>query len=256
LLLAVDIGNTNIVMGAFDGERLVASWRTATAAHRMPDEYAMLLDNLFRYHALSMRDVRHMVLCSVVPALSTTFCELSERYLGVEALRIGPEVEIGIRIDVDNPREVGADRLVNAVAAYQRYGGPTIVLDFGTATTLDAITAAGEYVGGAIAPGITIAADALFARAARLYRVEMAAPRHAIGRNTVDSMQSGIIFGYVGLVEGLVARVKAELGPSKVVATGGLAPVICRETSVVDEIVPELTLEGLRLVYDLNRSAT
>jgi type III pantothenate kinase len=256
VLLAVDIGNTNIVLGIFQGERLVASWRTATAAHRMPDEYAMLLDNLCRYQGLSLRDVRHVVLCSVVPALTTTFSELAERYLGVSALRIGPEVKTGIRIDIDNPREVGADRLVDAVAAYHRYGGPTIVLDFGTATTLDAITADGAYVGGAIAPGITISADALFARAARLYRVEMVAPSHAIGRNTVDSMQSGIIFGYVGLVEGLVARFKNELGPSKVVATGGLAPVICRETRVVDEVVPELTLEGLRMVYALNRSVS
>ena len=253
MLLAVDIGNTNIVLGAFRRERLLASWRTATAAHRMADEYAMLLDSLFRYHGLSMSDVKHVVMCSVVPALSATFSDLAERYLGVSALSVGPEVVTGIRVDIDNPREVGADRIANAVAAYRRYGGPIIVLDFGTATTLDAITAAGEYVGGAIAPGVTIAAEALFARAARLYRVEMTAPARAIGRNTVASMQSGIIFGYVGLVEGLVARFRQELGPARVIATGGLASVICRETAVVDEVVPALTLEGLRMVYELNR---
>ena len=220
----------------------------------MADEYAMLLDSLFRYHSLDFRAVKHVAMCSVVPMLTTTFAELAQTYLGVTAFQVHGDTRSGISLLVDNPREVGADRIVNAVAAYRRYGGPTIVVDFGTATTLDAITADGAYIGGAIAPGVTVAAEALFARAARLYRVEMKAPPRAIGANTVAGVQSGVIFGYVGLIEGLVTRFKAELGPAKVVATGGLAPVVCHETAMVDAIVPELTLEGLRIVYELNAS--
>ena len=253
MLLAVDVGNTNIVLGAYRGADLVASWRTATASHRMPDEYAMLLDSFFRYRGLSLQDVKHVVMCSVVPALTTTFAELSERYLGVEVLHVGSDVPTGIRIAVDNPREVGADRIVNAVAAFRRYGGPTIVLDFGTATTLDAITAEGEYIGGAIAPGVTVAAEALFARAARLYRVEMVAPERAIGRNTVASVQSGVIFGYVGLVEGLISRFRRELGPARVIATGGLAEAIIPFSRTIQHHEPWLTIQGLRIVFERNQ---
>ena len=253
MLLAIDIGNTNIVLGVYDGAKLVASWRTATAVHRMADEYAMLANNFFTYRGLRLADVRHVVICSVVPPLVTTFEELVERYLRVKPLLVGPGVKTGIRILYENPRDVGADRIANAVATHRLYGGPSIVVDFGTATTLDAITGQGDYLGGAIAPGITIAAEALFQRAALLYRVELTRPRTAIGRNTAASMQSGILFGYVGLIEGLIARFKQEMGPATVIATGGLAEVVSKETSAIDVVDQGLTLEGLRLIFEMNR---
>lgn len=253
MLLAVDIGNTNIVIGVYSQDKLVGSWRTATAAHRMADEYAMLINSFFSYQQMSFTDVHHVVMCSVVPALTTTFSELARRYLKTEAVIIGSDVKTGIKILYDNPREVGADRIANAVAAYKLYGGPSIVVDFGTATTLDAISKEGDYLGGAIAPGITIAAEALFQRAARLYRVALTAPESAIGKNTMTSMQSGILFGYVGLIEGLIARFKRELGPSKVIATGGLAEIVSKESDSIDIVDQDLTLEGLRMIYELNK---
>jgi len=253
MLLAIDIGNTNIVLGVYDGERLLASWRTATAVHRMPDEYAMLVANFMAYRGLKLADVAHVVVASVVPPLTTTFEEFSQRYVGVKPLLVGPGIRSGIRILYESPREVGADRIANAVAAHRLYPGAAIVVDFGTATTLDAITAEGDYLGGAIAPGITIAAEALFQHAARLYRVELAVPKVAIGRNTVASVQSGVLLGYVALIEGLVARFKQEMGPARVIATGGLAEVVAKATSVVDVVDQGLTLEGLRLIYDMNR---
>lgn len=253
MLLAVDIGNTNIVIGAYDGQRLIASWRINTEPERMPDEYAVLLDGLLRYAQLSLRDVSALVLCSVVPALTTTFDELTRQYCQREPIIVGPGTRTGVKILYENPREVGADRIANAVAAFHLYGGPAIVIDFGTATTFDALSADGEYLGGAIAPGLTISADALFQRAARLYRVELKRPRSAIGRNTGASVQAGVIYGYVGLIEGLVARFHQEMGPARVIATGGLAHVIARETSTIEIINPLLTLEGLRMIYEMNR---
>ncbi len=253
-LLAVDIGNTNIVLGAYAGEKLLASWRTATAVHRMPDEYAMLTNSFFSYQGLRLADVRHVVIASVVPTLLTTFEEFSQRYLGVKPLVVGPGVKTGIRILYENPREVGADRIANAVAAHRLYRSAVIVVDFGTGTNLDAISAEGDYLGGAIAPGITIAAEALFQRAARLFRVELTRPRAAIGRTTAASVQSGIIFGYVGLIEGLIARFRQEMGPARVIATGGLAEVVARETPVIEEVNQDLTLEGLRLIHEMNRA--
>jgi type III pantothenate kinase len=224
----------------------------ATDAARMADEYAVLLDGMFRYADTSLAEMSAVVLSSVVPALTTTFEDLAERYCHRAPVVVGPGIRTGIKILYENPREVGADRIANAVATFHLYGGPAIVIDFGTATTFDALSGDGEYLGGAIAPGFTIAADALFQRAARLYRVELKRPKTAIGRNTGASVQAGMVFGYVGLIEGLIDRFHAEMGPARVVATGGLAEVIASETSAVEIINPLLTLEGLRLIYELN----
>ncbi len=255
MLLAIDVGNTNIVLGGYEGEKLIASWRVNTDPARMPDEYAVLIDNLLGYANRSLKDVAAFVLSSVVPALTTTFEELAHQYCRCQPVIVGPGIRTGIKILYENPREVGADRIANAVAAFQRYGGPAIVIDFGTATTFDALSADAEYLGGAIAPGLTIAADALFQRAARLYRVELKRPKQAIGRNTGASVQAGIIYGYIGLIEGLVNRFRQEMGAAKVIATGGLAAVIAQETAIIDVTDPLLTLDGLRLIYDMNQPA-
>lgn len=253
MLLAIDVGNTNIVLGGYEGEQLRASWRAATDAARTADEYAVLLDGFFSHAGFTLHDVSAVALSSVVPALTVTFEELARKYFQVAPIIVGPGIRTGIKILYENPREVGADRIVNAVATFHRYGGPAIVIDFGTATTLDALSADGEYLGGAIAPGITIASEALFQRAARLYRVELKRPKQVIGRNTGASIQSGLIFGYAGLIEGLIARFRQEMGPARVIATGGLAEVIVNEAPSVEIIDPQLTLDGLRLIYELNR---
>jgi len=253
MLLAIDIGNTNIVMGVFEGERLRATWRLATDVHKLADEYAVILLNLLPRDGLALSEIKDVILSSVVPPLVATFEELCRRYVGVEPLVVGSGVKTGVRILTENPREVGADRVVNALAAHRLYGGPVIVIDFGTATTLDAVSEEGDYLGGAIAPGIGIAAEALFERASKLPRVELVRPKNAIGKNTVTSMQSGLIFGYVGLIEGIVARIRDELGgEAKVVATGGLAQTMARETRVIDVVNPDLTMLGLRLIHELN----
>ena len=254
MLLAIDIGNTNIVIGVFEDERLRATWRLSTDFHKLEDEYATVFLNLLSLKGLAFADIDCAIISSSVPPLVTIFEELCQRYFEVSPMVVGPGVKTGVRISIDNPREVGADRVVNAAAAHRLYGGPLIVIDFGTATTLDAVSEQGDYLGGAIAPGIGISAEALFERAAKLPRVELVRPQNAIGRNSVSAMQSGIIFGYVGLIEGIVARMRKELGGSaKVIATGGLADTIARETDVVDAVEPDLTLVGLRLVYELNR---
>jgi len=254
MLLAIDIGNTNIAFGVFDGETLRATWNVATDINKTADEYAVLLLNLLPREGLALSDIDHVSISCVVPPLLTIFEELSQRYFKISSLIVGPGVKTGVRICTDNPREVGADRVANAAAAHHLYGGPLIVIDFGTATTLDALSKEGDYLGGAIAPGIGIAAEALFERASKLPRVELIPPEHAIGKNTVTTMQSGIIFGYVGLIEGLVTRIKQELGgEAYVVATGGLAEVIATETKVIDTVDMHLTLLGLRLIHELNR---
>jgi type III pantothenate kinase len=254
MLLAIDIGNTNIAFGVFDGETLRATWNVATDINKTADEYAVLLLNLLPREGLAPTDIDHVSIACVVPPLLTIFEELSQRYFKIPPLIVGPGVKTGVRICTDNPREVGADRVANAAAAHHLYGGPLIVIDFGTATTLDALSKEGDYLGGAIAPGIGIAAEALFERASKLPRVELIPPEHAIGKNTVTTMQSGIIFGYVGLIEGLVTRIKQELGgEAYVVATGGLAEVIATETKVIDTVDMHLTLLGLRLIHELNR---
>lgn len=253
MLLALDIGNTNIVAGLFAGEELVASWRFATRHDQTSDELAALLSELLRLRERTLRDVGAVIVSSVVPALTPTACELSRRHVGVEPLIVGPGIRTGIQIEYEDPREVGADRIANAIAAFERYGGPTIVVDFGTATTFDAISPTGNYLGGAIAPGIVVSADALFLHAARLPKVELLRPAHAIGRNTVASMQSGLVFGYVGLVKELVARFQEEVGGSaRVVATGGLCELIASEVDAIHEVDPLLTLRGLHLLWKRN----
>jgi type III pantothenate kinase len=241
-------------MGLYHGAKLVTHWRIATDHHKMADEYAMLILDLFERAGQEPAAVGGVIVASVVPPLTSIFEKLSGRYFHQEPLLIGPDVRTGVRVRYDNPQEVGADRVVNAVAACHRYGSPVCVVDFGTATTFDAISAEGDYVGGAIAPGIGIAAEALFQRTAKLPRIDLVRPPAVIGKNTVQSMQSGMLFGYVGLVEGLVARFRAELGlEMKVVATGGLAPLIAAETGVIDAVDPWLTLEGLRLIWEMNQ---
>ncbi len=253
MLLAVDIGNTNIVLGVFEGETIKATWRVSTDVHKMPDEYAVMLSTLAAHDGLALADMKEVILCSVVPPLVATFEELCHRYLKTTPLVVGAGIKTGVRILYDNPREVGADRVVDALAAYKFYGGPVIVVDFGTATVFDAVSRTGDYMGGAIFPGLNIAAEALFERTARLPRIELVRPKSAIGRNTVASMQAGLIFGYVAMVEGLVQRFRQEMGgTAKTVATGGLAETMARETSIFNIVEPNLTLMGLRLVHELN----
>jgi len=254
MLLTVDVGNTNINLGVFDGSKLKATWRVATGVHRMPDEYASLLLNLFERQGIDASQITDAILCSVVPPLVGVFDEMCRRYLKVSPLVIEAGVKTGVRVSMDNPKEVGADRIVNAVAAHQLYGGPVIVIDLGTATTFDAVSEDGDYLGGAIAPGIAIATEALFTRTAALPRVELTHPKRAVGRNTVAAMQSGIVFGYAGLIEGIVARIQQEMGGKvKVVATGGYAELLARETPVIEVVNPDLTLVGLRLIYEMNK---
>ena len=255
MLLAIDIGNTNITIGVFEDERLRASWHIATGIHRLTDEYAALLLDLLGHEGIAPSQVDKAALCSVVPPLTPVFEELCQRYCGVTPLVVEAGIKTGMRIAVDNPRELGADRVVNAVAAHHLYGGPVIIIDLGTATTFDAVSEKGEYLGGAIAPGIGIASEALFMRTAMLPRVEFVCPKQAIGRNTVAAMQSGIVFGYMGLIESVVSRMRQELGGEvKVIATGGFAHTITREIPIIEEINPDLPLVGLRLIYEMNRS--
>ena len=255
MLLAVDIGNTDTTLGVFEGEELRATWHMATGIHRMADEYAALLLNLLHHQGLDISEIKEIALCSVVPPLIATFDELCQRYFHLSPLVVGAGVKTGVRIRMDNPREVGADRIANAAAAHHLYGGPVIITDLGTATTFDTVSREGDYLGGAIAPGIGTAAEALFTQAAMLPRVELARPKHAIGTNTITAMQSGIVFGYVGLIEGIVARIQQALEErAKVVATGGFAELIAEETAVIDVVNPNLTMIGLRLIYLLNKA--
>lgn len=254
MLLAIDVGNTNIALGVFEGEKMRATWSISTDINKTADEYAVLLLNLLPRQDIASSDIDHAVICSVVPPLEPVFEELSKRYFGISPLIVGPGVKTGVRICTDNPRETGADRVANTAAVHRLYGGPAIVIDFGTATTIDVVSEEGDYLGGAIAPGIGIASEALFERASKLPRIELVAPQHAIGRDTVTAMQSGLIFGYVGLVESLVRRIQQELGgKARVIATGGLADIIAKETKIVDAVNPHLTLEGLRLIHEMNR---
>jgi type III pantothenate kinase len=253
MLLAVDVGNTNITLGVYEGETMLGAWRLGTVQERMPDEYGLQILGLMQHGGIESAGLTGAVLASVVPPLTPTVIRAIGSYLGVEALIVGTGVKTGVRILYEDPKAVGADRIADAAAAKALYGTPVCVVDFGTATTFNAITAEGDYLGGAIAPGIGIAADALYHRTAKLTRVELTPPPEAIGRNTVYAMQSGLVFGYVGLVEGMVARFREELGRAmSVVGTGGLAQVIANETTVIQHVNPWLTLEGLRLIWNMN----
>ena len=255
MLLVIDIGNTDITVGVFEDDNLRATWRMATGIHRLADEYAALLLNLLHHRDIETSDIKDVAMCSVVPPLTATFEQLFQRYFNISPLVVAAGVKTGVRILMDNPREVGADRIVNAAAAHHLYGGPVIIADLGTATTFDTVSREGDYLGGAIAPGIGTAAEALFLRAAKLPLVELIPPQKAIGTDSITAMQSGIIFGYVGLVEGLVARIRQELGEkAKVVATGGFAELIARETKVIDTVNPDLTLIGLMLIHRMNQT--
>jgi type III pantothenate kinase len=258
MLLTLDIGNTNVTIGVFAGDETRATWRVATDHERLADEYAVSLLGLLRAEGIEATDITAAVMACVVPELATVFEQLCKRYFKVEPLVIGTGTKTGVRILYDNPREVGADRIVDVVAALHEYGPPPlIIVDVGTATVFDAVSAEGDYLGGAIAPGIGIASEALFSRAAKLYRVELERPKTAIGKNTVAAIQSGTLLGYVGLIEGMVARFKRELGgDAKVIGTGGWAALIGKETSVFDAIDADLTLKGLRLLHDMNSPTT
>ena len=253
MLLAIDIGNTNVTVGVFDQRDLKATFRLSTDTRKMPDEYALAVSQLLPLRGLSLADIDAVAICSVVPPLTPSFTQLARDYFDVEPLEVGSGARTGISVRYDSPRDVGADRIVDAAAAFSIYGGPVIVVDVGTATVFDAVSESGDYLGGAIAPGISIAADSLFHTTAMLRRVELAPPPAAIGRNTVHALQAGLVFGYAELVKGMVARFKNELGShSRVVATGGLADVVAAESNVFDAIDPNLTLTGLRIVYELN----
>jgi len=253
VILVFDVGNTNIVLGVFRDRKLIQDWRLSTTRHRTDDEYGILLRELFVFSGLSMTDIKAVVLSSVVPPINPTLERTCQGYFNLNPLIIGPGVKTGMPIKYENPREVGADRIVNAVAGYEQYGGPLIIVDFGTATTFCAISAKGEYLGGAIAPGIGISSEALFARASKLPRVELTKPPSVIGKNTVNSMQSGFIYGFAGQVNGIVERMKREMdGEPRVVATGGLAELIASEATAIDIVDKYLTLTGLLLIYERN----
>ena len=262
MLLALDVGNTNIVLGVFDGQTLVRSWRLHTHRERTSDELGLLVDGLFSYSGIDRHRVKGIILSSVVPPLTGTMEEMAERYFGQKPLTVDPAVNSGMPILYSPVSDVGADRVVNAVAAYEIFGRserrPVIAVDFGTATTFDVISAAGEYIGGVICPGIGISADALFQRAARLPRVDVRKPPSIIGQTTVTSMQAGLYFGYVAMVDGIVQRIRAELpsGDRAIcLATGGMAGVLSNETSAIQQVEPDLTLIGLKLIWQRSRSA-
>lgn len=255
MLLVIDVGNTTITIGLFKGDELRATWRIATDHQRLADEYAVILMGLLNVRGIKVEEVDDAALVSVVPDLVPVFETLFQEHLKVSPLVVGTGTRTGVRILYDSPRDVGADRIADVVAAVQRYGPPPlIIVDLGTALVFDAVSKDGDYLGGALAPGIHIAAEALTNRAAKLYPVELTRPPSAIGKNTVSALQSGLLFGYVGLIEGMVARFKEELGgAATVIGTGGWAEMIARETNVFDEVDPDLTLHGVRLIYEANR---
>ena len=254
MLLAIDIGNTDVKLGIFDGDQLKDTWNLATGIHRTADEYGGVLLSLMERQDFSPSKVTGVTLCGVVPPLLRTFVELCQKYLNAKPLVVEAGVKTGMRLSMDNPREVGPDRVVNAVAAQNLYGKPVIIIDLGTATTFDVVSREGDYLGGVIAPGIGISIEALFTRTAMLPRIELIRPKQVIGRNTISAMQSGIIFGYIDLIEGMIRRIEEQLGgKARVVATGGQAYPLAQEVATIDIINPDLTLIGLRLIYEMNK---
>ena len=253
MLLVIDVGNTNIVLGIFKDQELVDHWRVSTDRLRTTDEYGVLIRHLFYLNGVNSEEIDAIIISSVVPPVMPTLERMCQRYFGLTPLVIGPGVKTGMDIKYDNPREVGADRIVNAVAAYEKFGGPVIIIDFGTATTFCAVDKKGTYLGGAICPGIGISTDALVQRTAKLPRIEVVQAEKVICRNTVESMQAGVFYGFVGQVDGIVSRMRKELGcKAKVVATGGLAVIGAPATDAIDVVEPMLTLEGLKIIYDRN----
>lgn len=251
MLLVIEVGNTNTGLGVFDGQQLVVSWRLASRREQTADEYGVFIQTLLASHGLDRAGITAVAISNVVPPVQQTLEWMCEKYFAAHPFSVEPGVNVKLPLRVDNPREVGSDRLCNAVAAIQFYGPPAIVIDFGTATNFDCVNARGEFIGGAIAPGLTLAAEALFSRAARLYRVEFVRPKDAIGRNTVHNIQSGLVYGYAGLVDGLVDRIRAEMdGDPKVIATGGLANLIHEAARSIQYVNQDLRLQGLRLIWE------
>lgn len=257
MLLAIDVGNTNIVLGIFEGNKLLYDWRIATDKNRTSDEYGLLFEQIFEYNGISADDVDDVIISSVVPTLMHTLSAMSVKYFDKEPFVVGPGIRTGMNIKYENPRELGADRIVNAVAAYEKYGGPLIIVDFGTAITFCAISKEGDYLGGVITPGIKISSEALFSKTAKLPKVELVKPKNVIGRNTVNSIQSGLVYGYIGLVDYIIERMIEELkdeGEVKnVVGTGGFATLISSESKYINKVDKMLTLEGLRIIYERNK---
>jgi type III pantothenate kinase len=253
MLLTIDVGNTNLTLGLYEADQLGAHWRLATDHNRMPDEYGLQFLGLLQNAGKTLKDIHGISLASVVPPLTGRVIQACREYLKQEPLVVDTGVKTGIKVRYEDPKAVGADRICDAVAVLKFYGGPACVVDFGTATTFNAITKDGEYLGGAITAGVNLAAEALFTHAAKLARIDLQRPPSVIGRNTVHAMQSGLLFGYVSMVEGMVGRFRSELGSDmKVIATGGMAEIIAKETQVVNHIAPWLTLDGLRLIWELN----
>ncbi|HIC49005.1 MAG TPA: type III pantothenate kinase [Dehalococcoidia bacterium] len=256
MLLAIDIGNTNITVGLFNGDILSATWRISTDSSKTSDEYGLQLTQMLEGRKTDVGGISHVVICSVVPPLTPTFQSLCQRYFRADPLVVGAGTKTGVQVMYDSPRDVGTDRIVDAAAALHFYGGPAIIVDLGTATVFDAITKSGEYLGGAIAPGMEVSADALFRATSQLRRVELTAPETAIGRNTPHSIQSGLVLGYTELVKGMIKRFKEELSNEAcVIGTGGLANIVQKESSVFDTVDPDLTLKGLQIVHSLNEFA-
>jgi type III pantothenate kinase len=254
MLLTIDIGNTNITLGIYQGETLKNHWRMATNNERMPDEYGIMMADLLEHAGIAPSDLEGVCMASVVPPLTSRVIQACNVYLNVEPLSVDSTTQTGVDIQIDTPKSLGADRIVDVVAVKKFYGGPACIVDFGTATTFDAIDSAGAYLGGAIAPGIGISSEALVRSTAQLPRVDLQAPPNVIGKNTIHAMQSGLLFGYVALVEGMVARIGQQLGPDmKVIATGGLAELVAKQTRIIQITAPWLTLDGLRLIWEMNR---
>ena len=262
MLIAFDVGNTNIVLGVFEGKKLIESWRMETDKNKSADEYGMIIHELFRFNGLNMADVDDVIISTVVPSISYTLQHTSIKYFNIRAIEVGPGIKTGMVIKYDNPKQVGADRIVNAVAAFHKYGGPLIIIDFGTATTFCCISDTCEYLGGTIAPGIKISSDALFEKTAKLPRVELLEPGHVICRNTIESMQAGLVYGHMGVVDYIVNMMKEEYREKygkpedeiKVVATGGLATMVSKGARTIDHVDRMLTLEGLQLIYEKNKN--